>query len=84
MHTAQHQAASAVSPLPSHGLIIGADVAIFSGYSNNLIGVGKVTQVLKRWVVVDSSSWAIPARFRTCAPLRGHRITGGLAEHLNE
>lgn len=84
MHTAQCQAVSAMPGAPAPALLIGAEVAIYSGYSNNLIGIGKVVRVLKRWVLVDSSSWAVPVRFRTCAPLRGHRITGGLAEHLNE
>ncbi len=84
MYTAQLHVASAMPGAPSHGLTVGAEVAIYSGYSNSLIGIGKVTRVLKRWVVVDSSSWAVPVRFRTCAPLRGYRITGGLAEHLNE
>ncbi len=84
MHTAQCHAASVVSGAPPHGLTVGSEVAIYSGYSNNLIGIGKVVRVLQRWVVVDSSSWRTPVRFRTCAPLRGHRITGGLAEYMNE
>lgn len=84
MNTAQIQAVSAMPGAPPHGLTVGAEVAIYSGYSNNLVGVGKVVRVLKRWVVVDSSSWAVPVRFRTCAPLRGHRITGSLAEYTNE
>lgn len=84
MHTAQCHAASAVPGAPVHGLMVGSEVAIYSGYSNNLIGIGKVVRVLQRWVVVDSSSWRTPVQFRTCAPLRGYRITGGVAEHLNE
>jgi len=69
---------------PVCGLTVRASVAIFSGYSSRQIGTGTVVRVLQRWVVVQSSSWAVPVRFRTCAPLRGHRITGGLAEYLNE
>lgn len=84
MLAAQSQAVSAMPGAPPHGLTVGTEVPIYSGYSNNLIGIGKVVRVLKRWVVVDSSSWAMPVRFRTCAPLRGYRITGGVAEHLNE
>lgn len=84
MFTAQFKPASATPGTPPHGLIVGTEVAIYSGYSNNLIGIGKVTRVLKRWVVVDSSSWRTPVKFRTCAPLRGYRITGGMAEYLNE
>ena len=84
MNAAQLQAVSAMPGAPPHGLMVGSEVAIYSGYSNNLIGIGKVVRVLKRWVVVDSSSWRTPVKFRTCAPLRGYRITGGLAEYLNE
>lgn len=84
MNMAQIQAVSAMPEAPPHGLTVGREVAIYSGYSNNLIGIGKVTRVLKRWVMVDSSSWRTPVKFRTCAPLRGYRITGGLAEYLNE
>ncbi len=84
MHPAQHQVVSATPAAPIHGLTVGASVAIFSGYSNRQIGTGTIVRVLQRWVEVQSSSWAVPVRFRTCAPLRGYRITGGLAEHLNE
>ena len=84
MNTAQHQVVSATPGAPPHGLTAGTEVAIYSGYSNNLIGIGKVVRVLKRWVIVDSSSWRTPVKFRTCAPLRGYRITGGVAEYLNE
>lgn len=84
MHTAQHQVVSTLLGARAHGLTAGASVAIFSSYSNKPIGTGIVLRVLQRWVEVQSSSFAMPVRFRTCAPLRGHRITGGLAEHLNE
>ena len=84
MNAAQIEAVSAMLGAPLHGLTVGAEVAIYSGYSNNLVGIGKVARVLKRWVVVDSSSWRTPVKFRTCAPLRGYRITGGVAEYLNE
>lgn len=84
MHTAQHQVVSAMPGAPSHGLTVGASVPIFSGYSNKQIGTGTVIRVLQRWVLVQSSCWRVPVRFRTSAPLRGHRITGGLAEHFNE
>ena len=67
-----------------HALAVGSTVAIFSGYSNKQIGTGTVTRVLLRWVLVEAPQWAVPVKFRTCAPLKGHRITGGLAEHLNE
>ena len=67
-----------------YALAVGSTVAIFSGYSNKQIGTGTVTRVLPRWVLVEAPQWAVPVRFRTCAPLKGHRITGGLAEHLNE
>ena len=67
-----------------HTLTVGSTVASFSGYSNKQIGTGTVTRVLLRWVLVEGPQWAIPVKFRTCAPLKGHRITGGLAEHLNE
>ena len=65
-------------------LTVGSTVAIFSGYSNKQIGTGTVTRVLLRWVLVEAPQWAMPVKFRTCATLKGHRITGGLAEHLNE
>ncbi len=84
MNTAQIHAVSAMLGAPAHGLTVGTEVAIHSGHTNNLVGIGKVVRVLKRWVVVESSNWSQPARFRTCAPLRGHRITGGVAEFLNE
>ena len=84
MNTAQIEAVSAMPGAPSHGLTVGSEVAIYSSYSNRLTGIGRVTRVLSRWVVVDSSSWRTPVKFRTCAPLRGHRITGGVAEYLNE
>jgi hypothetical protein len=84
MHTAQHQVVSTLLGARSHSLMVGAVVAIFSSYSSRQIGTGTVIRVLQRWVEVQSSSWAMPVRFRTCAPLRGHRITGGLAEHMNE
>lgn len=84
MNAAPLQAVSAMPGAPAHGLTVGTEVAIYSGHSNNLIGVGKVVRVLKRWVVVQSSSWSQPVRFRICAPLRGYRITGGLCEYLNE
>ena len=84
MYPAQHQVVSAMSGAPAHGLTVGASVTIFSSYSNKQVGTGTVVRVLQRWVEVQSSSWRVPVRFRTCAPLRGHRITGGLAEHLNE
>lgn len=75
---------SAAPVVPSHNLTVGTEVAIFSGHSNRQIGVGTVVRVLSRWVVVQSSSWRTPVKFRTCAPLRGYRITGGVAEYLNE
>ena len=84
MYPAQHQAMSAMPGAPAHGLTVGATVAIFSSYSKKQVGTGTVIHVLQHWVEVQSSSWRVPVRFRTCAPLRGHRITGGLAEHLNE
>ncbi len=84
MHTAQHRVVSALIGARAHSLTVGTSVAIFSSYSNKPIGTGTVIRVLQRWVEVQSSSWAVPVRFRTCAPLRGHRITGGLAEHMNE
>ena len=84
MHTAQHQVASATLGAPLHGLTVGATVAIYSSYSSKQIGTGTVVRVLSRWVLVQSSSWRTSVKFRTCAPLRGHRITGGVAEHLNE
>lgn len=84
MHTAQHQVVSAMPGAPPHGLTVGASVPIFSGYSNKQIGTGTGTCVLQRWVVVESSCWAAPVKFRTCTPLRGYRITGGVAEYLNE
>ena len=84
MNTAQIQAVSAMPGTPPHGLTVGTEVAIYSAYSNKQIGVGTVVRVLSRWVLVQSSSWRTPVKFRTCAPLRGHRITGGLAEYLNE
>ena len=67
-----------------HALAVGSTVAIFSGYSNKQIGTGTITRVLLRWVLVEAPQWAMPVKFRTSAPLKGHRITGGLAEHLNE
>lgn len=76
MIAAQVQAASAMPRAPSHGLTVGSEVAIHSGYSNKQIGTGRVVRVLKRWVEVQSSSWTQPVRFRTCAPLRGYRIQG--------
>ena len=84
MLTVQPQNASALSGAPSHGLTVGSEVAIHSSYSNKQIGFGTVVRVLSRWVLVQSSSWRTPVKFRTCAPLRGYRITGGVAEHLNE
>lgn len=84
MHTAQHHAVSALIGERAHSLTVGAVVPIFSGYSNKQVGTGTVIRVLQRWVVVQSSCWRGPVRFRTSALLRGHRITGGLAEHLNE
>ena len=77
MHTAQHQVVSALIGARAHSLTVGAVVPIFSSYSNKPIGTGTVVRVLQRWVEVQSSSWGVPVRFRTCAPLRGHRITGG-------
>jgi len=67
-----------------HAMVVGSMVAIHSGYTNKLIGAGTVVRVLTRWVLVEAPQWAVPVKFRTCAPLKGHRITGGLAEHLNE
>lgn len=84
MVTAQLQATSAMPGAPSHVLMVGTEVAIHSGYSNKQIGVGTVVRVLSRWVVVQSSSWRTPVKFRTSAPLLGYRITGGVAEYLNE
>lgn len=84
MHTAQHQVVSAMVGARVHSLTVGAVVPIFSGYSNKQVGTGTVIRVLQCWVVVQSSCWRVPVKFRTSAPLRGHRITGGLAEHLNE
>lgn len=84
MLAAQIKPASAVPVVPPHGLTVGSQVAIHSGYSNKQIGVGTVVRVLQRWVLVESSSWRTPVKFRTSAPLRGYRITGGVAEYLNE
>jgi hypothetical protein len=84
MHTAQHHVVSELIGERAHSLTVGAPVAIFSGYSNRQIGTGTVIRVLQRWVMVESSCWAVPVQFRTSAPLRGHRIAGGMAEHLNE
>ncbi len=84
MHSVQHQVVSTLLEARAHGLTVGASVPIFSAYSSKPIGTGTVIRVLQRWVEVQSSSWAVPVRFRTSAPLRGHRITGGLAEYLNE
>ena len=84
MHAAQHKAVSALIGARAHALAVGTEVAIHSSYSNRQIGTGTVVRVLQRWVEVQSSSWRGAVRFRTSAPLRGHRITGGLAEHMNE
>ena len=84
MHAAQCEVPSVKAGVPAHSLTVGTTVEIFSGHSNRKIGVGTVLRVLSCWVVVQSSSWRTPVKFRTCAPLRGHRITGGVAEYLNE
>ena len=67
-----------------HTLTVGCTVAIHSGYTHKQVGTGTVVRVLTRWVLIEARQWAVPVKFRTCAPLKGHRITGGLAEHLNE
>ena len=67
-----------------HTLTVGSTVAIHSGYTHKQVGTGTVVRVLTRWVLVEARQWAVPVKFRTCAPLKGHRITGGLAEHLND
>lgn len=67
-----------------HTLTVGCTVAIHSGYTNKQIGTGTVARMLTRWVLVEAPQWAVPVKFRTCAPLKGRRISGGLAEHLND
>ena len=84
MPTAQFKPVSAMPRAPPHGPPVGTEVAIYSGYSNNLIGIGKVVCVLRRRVVVDSSSWRMPVKFRACALLCAYRIIGGMTRYLSE
>ena len=59
-------------------------VIIYSGYTSKPIGEGTVIKTKKNWVEVHTPLYARPVRYRTSGSLAGRRITGGLAEWLND
>lgn len=65
-------------------LTIGQTVSIRGGYSNKEIATGTVTRLSRTMATVATPEYAVPVRYRLTAPLKGRRITGGVAEHLND
>jgi hypothetical protein len=49
-----------------------------------LAGEGVITKICKRWVEVTTPKYARPVRYRTTGDLAGKRISGGIAQFLND
>ena len=65
-------------------LEVGQIIEIKGGHQGNPMAKGRVTKLNKKWATVETILYAGPVRYRLDGPLKGRRITGGLAEHLND